>query len=233
MSALASMHTGLPETGLRAVRATAGGLILRKWDIRARGQGYVPDEGPVIIASNHTGWLDGPLMFLTTPRDVHALVKEEEFEGRTGLLLRTISQIKVARERADTGAMRRAVSALSAGQAVGIFPEGTRGDGELQTIKRGIGYLALVTGAPVVPMVMFGTREPGAGASSRPPKGSRIDLVYGRPFRLEPVQWPRTAGAIETATAEIHAHLVDHLAWAKDAVRRELPGPLPTGTADA
>ncbi|HWV27862.1 MAG TPA: lysophospholipid acyltransferase family protein [Aeromicrobium sp.] len=227
MSAARTLQPGLPETGLTVLRGAFGGLMLCRWDVRERGQGYVPDEGPVIIASNHVGWLDGPLLFIKAPRKVHALVKEEEFEGRTGRLLSVISQIKIARDRVDTGAMRRAASALAAGQAVGIFPEGTRGDGELTQIKSGIGYLALVSGAPIVPLAMFGTREKGGDASSRPAKGARIDLVYGRPFRHDAQPWPRTAEMIASATEEIREHLVAHLAWAKDAVKRELPGPLP------
>ena len=225
-----SMTPGLPETGLRVIRGALGGFLLRHWDVVQRGQGYVPEDGPVIIASNHLGWLDGPLMFIKAPRDVHALVKEEEFTGKTGHLLRAISQIRTARERTDTGAMRRAASALSAGQAVGIFPEGRRGDGEFGTIKRGIAYLALVSGAPIVPLAMFGTREPGADASSRPPKGARVDMVFGRPFRIEEAPWPRTTDLIDEAAVEIHESLLEHLAWAKSAVKRELPGPLPKGS---
>lgn len=218
---------GLPETGLRAIRGMVGGFMLRKWDIYERGQGYVPEEGPVIFASNHIGWLDGPLMFIKAPRDVHTLVKEEEFEGKKAHLLRTISQIKVARAHVDTGAMRTATAALSAGQAVGIFPEGTRGNGEFDSIKNGIGYLALVTGAPIVPMAIFGTREKGADASSRPPKGARIDVVYGRPFRMNAIEWPRTADQIGAAVSEIHDNLRAHLEYSKQAVKRELPGDLP------
>jgi len=231
MSQSAVLSPGLPETGLRLLRSTFGGFMLRHWEIAERGQGYVPDDGPVIIASNHAGWLDGPLLFIKAPRDVHALVKEEEFEGKNARLLRAISQIRVARNRVDTGAMRRAASALSAGQAVGIFPEGARGDGELHTIKHGIAYLALVSGAPIVPLAMFGTREQGADASSRPPKGARIDLVYGRPLQIEAQPWPRTKNLIDEAAAQIHEHLLAHLAWAKGAVKRELPGPLPTAAA--
>ncbi len=190
MSTTSGMQVGLPETGLTMIRGAFGGLALRKWEIRERGQGYVPEDGPVIIASNHTGWLDGPLMFIKVPRKVHALVKEEEFEGRTGRLLSLISQIRVARDRVDTGAMRRAASALAASQAVGIG-------------------------------------EKGADASSRPPKGAHIDMVYGRPFRLDAQPWPRTGEMIGAAADEIHEHLLNHLTWAKDAVKRDLPGPLP------
>ena len=223
---------GLPERGLRIIRGSLGPRMLRKWDVRERGQGYVPDEGPVIIAANHIGWLDGPLLFIRAPRRVHALVKEEEFAGRNARLLRAISQIRVARERVDTGAMRRASSALAAGQAIGIFPEGRRGDGELHEIKKGIAYLALVSGAPIVPLALFGTRDRGEGPDFRPAPGARNALVYGRPLRIDAQPWPRTTAAIDEAAVAIHEHLLVHLAWAKDAVKRDLPGPLPKGSFD-
>lgn len=224
--------SGLPETGLTLIRAAIGERFLRRWEIHERGQGLVPETGPVIIAANHSGWLDGPLLFVKAPRKVHALTKSDEFEGRNGLLLRAISQIKVHRDRVDTRALRQAVSALEAGQAVGIFPEGLRGDGELTRIKQGIGYLALVSGAPIVPLAIFGTREEGAPSDFRPEPGARIDLVYGDPFSFDPVPWPRTSLAIEETTEQIHRSLLDHLEHAKSVTSRTLPGPLPAGATD-
>ncbi|MCW2831251.1 MAG: 1-acyl-sn-glycerol-3-phosphate acyltransferase, partial [Aeromicrobium sp.] len=103
---------GLPEGGLRFMRRRVTGYFHRRWDIHERGREHVPESGPVILASNHIGWLDGPLLFVTSPRPVHAMVKEEEFVGHTGRLLRFVGQIKVSRKRTDAGALRRAVAAL-------------------------------------------------------------------------------------------------------------------------
>ena len=100
--------SGLPEGGMRLMRTLVGGHFARRWDIHERGQGNVPETGPVIFASNHIGWLDGPLLFARLPRPAHALVKEEEFTGRHGRLLKFVGQIKVSRGRNDTGALRRA-----------------------------------------------------------------------------------------------------------------------------
>ena len=223
---------GLPERGLRLVRRLVRGHFKRRWEIHQHGLEHVPTSGPVILASNHIGWLDGPLLFITAPRPPHALVKEEEFVGHTGRLLRFVGQIKVSRTRNDTGAIRRSVQALAAGQVVLIYPESTRGAGEFDTFKNGVAYLALVSGAPVVPVAIFGTRQPGEPASARPARGTRLDIVYGEPIQLPMQVWPRDRGMMADAGDQIHDHLRAHVSRAKSVLKRDLPGPLPTGSTD-
>ena len=232
MSVSLDPGAGLPERGLRFARGRAVGWFHRRWEIHERGQDLVPADGPVILASNHIGWLDGPLLVATAPRPPHAMVKEEEFAGRAGRLLRLVAQIKVARDRTDTGALRQAVRSLTAGQCVLVFPEGRRGDGEHTVFKGGVTYLALVTGAPVVPVAVFGTRQPGEGPIARPAPRTRLDIVYGEPIHLPMQAWPRDRGMLEDAGDTIHGHLRAHVSRAKDALQRDLPGPLPTGSPD-
>lgn len=223
------MSTGMPEAGLTVMRAVAGPLFLRSWDVNQRGVDLVPQDGPVIIASNHVGWVDGPLLVASCPRKLHVLTKSEEFSGKYRHLLRALGQIKVERKKVDAGALRRAVSSLEAGQAVGIFPEGIRGAGELKRFKHGVAWLALVTGAPVVPLAIFGTRKQGEGPEAKPAKGARLDLVYGQPIQLDARPWPRDRDMIDDAATQIQSHMRDHLVRAKTATSRELPGPLPAG----
>ena len=217
---------------MRFVRRLARPYFNRHWDIHERGHGNVPETGPVIFASNHIGWLDGPLLFVRLPRGAHALVKEEEFVGRTGRLLNFAGQIKVSRTRNDTRALRRAEAALAAGQAVLIYPEGTRGAGEFERFKCGVAWLALVSGAPIVPVAVFGTRQAGEPSEARAPKGARIDIVYGRPIQFPMRGWPRDRGMIENAGEQIRDHLRAHILWSKNVLKRELPGPLPRGSSD-
>lgn len=224
--------SGLPEGGLRLMRLLTKPYFDRRWDIRERGQGNVAADGPVIFASNHIGWLDGPMLFVRLPRPAHALVKEEEFVGGTGHLLRFVGQIKISRSRNDTGALRRAAASLADGQAVLIYPEGARGGGEFDTFKGGVSWLALVSGAPVVPVAIFGTRQGGEPAEARAPKGARIDIVYGAPIQLPMQVWPRDRGMIDDAGEQIHDHLRAHIIWSKNVLKRELPGPLPRGSSD-
>jgi 1-acyl-sn-glycerol-3-phosphate acyltransferase len=228
----AAAERGLPEGALRFLRNRFRTYFHRRWEIHERGHTQVPASGPLILASNHIGWLDGPLLVATAPRPAHAMVKEEEFIGRSGRLLRLVAQIKVARDRTDTAAVREALRALRAGQCVLIYPEDRRGDGEFTRFKGGVTYLALVTGAPVVPVAIFGTRQPGEGPQARPAPGSRLDIVYGEPIQFPMQGWPRDRGMLEDAGDQIHDHLRAHVSQAKDALRRDLPGPLPTGSLD-
>ena len=225
-------HVGLKDGGLKVLRSVLGPYIRRRWDINERGEWHVPTEGPVIIASNHIGWLDGPLLIATTPRPAHALVKRESFSGRTGALLRFAGQISVDRTGTDSGAIRKAVQALRAGQSVVLYPEGTRGDGEFTALKGGIGYLALVTGAPIVPVAIFGTRKAGQASGAKPDKGARIDVIYGPSIQFMNHGWPREKESVAEATAQIHEHLLAHLADAKTKTKLELPGKLPAGDTD-
>lgn len=224
MSEVIIPRAPLPERFLRTLRFPASRRIRRKWDVHERGVAYVPSTGPVILASNHVGWLDGPLLVALSPRPVHALVKSEEFEQpRTARLLRSTGQMRVRREGVDAGAIRQAVGALHHEQAVLMFPEGHRGAGDVESIHRGIGYLAMVTGAPVVPVAVFGTRTEDEDLDSRPPKGRRIEVHYGRSFWFAPVDPPRRRADIAAATEEIHRRLRDHVDAARQSSEVGLP----------
>jgi 1-acyl-sn-glycerol-3-phosphate acyltransferase len=193
----------------------------------------VPRTGPVIFAPNHSGWLDGPLLVITSPRPVHALTKQEEFAGPLGLVLRGAGQIRLDRLNVDPAAVKACLKVLDGGGAVGVFPEGTRGSGELESVRRGAAYLALVSGAPVVPVTFFGTREPGGASSSVPGRGARFDAVYGDPVYLDKQPWPRTRDDVLRATTLLAGRLREHLAHAKELTGRSLPGPLPVPEEEA
>ena len=164
----------LPEKMLGRLRRYAATWLDRNWTIRTHGESNVPSHGPVILAANHIGWLDGPVLFLKAPRPAHALVKRELFVGKTGRFLTAAAQIPVNRTGTDVGALRTAAESLLAGQVVIIYPEGRRGDGEFRTIKGGAAWLSLVSGAPVVPIAIFGTRAPGR-PQGHPTREGRCD----------------------------------------------------------
>lgn len=216
-----------PHQLLRAVRPVARGVFSRRYDVHLHGTEHVPRRGAAIVASNHIGLLDGPLMAAYTPRPVHVLTKKEMFDGHVGPLLRAVGQVPLSRHDADLGAVKSCVRVLRDGGVVGVYPEGTRGDGELHVFHRGVAYLALVTGAPVVPLVMFGTRERGGGVDSVPGRGARFDFVYGTPVYLEQHAWPRTQAEVRRAAADLRNRLVEHLVEAMARTGRTLPGPLP------
>lgn len=199
-------------------------MIRRRWDIHVHDEHRVPRSGRVLLACNHIGWLDGPLMVGVAPRTIHALVKHEMFVGRIGLLLRAIGQIPVDRTTLDVRAIRLAVRALRDERVVAMWPEGTRGDGELRQMKRGLAYLALVTGAPVVPVALLGTRRQGESVSGLPPRGRRIDVVYGEPITVDAVAWPRRRESVERLTRSLQRELIANLEYALDVSGQRLPG---------
>ncbi|WP_240771479.1 lysophospholipid acyltransferase family protein [Nocardioides sp. GY 10113] len=209
-------------------RPVARWLVRRRWDVRVHHADRFPADGPVVLAANHIGVVDGPLLVLLAPRPVHALTKIEMFSSAVGGgFLRLAGQVPLDRHRTDPAAVRRAVRVLREGGVVGVFPEGTRGDGELRTFRRGAAYLAMVTGAPVVPVTILGTRRPGGASGSLPPKGDRIDLVVGHPVRVSPHSWPRTAEQVGSVSTLLHQRMREELAAALSETGRELPGPLP------
>jgi 1-acyl-sn-glycerol-3-phosphate acyltransferase len=216
-----------PTWLLHGGRPASRWLIRRRYDVREHGVGRVPPQGPVIVAANHTGVIDGPLLAIFGPRPVHAVTKEEMFHGALGPVLRMTGQIELDRSVTDVRAVRTCLHVLERGGAVGIFPEGNRGAGELATIRNGAAYLALVTGAPVVPLMLYGTRPHGGGKDAMPPRGATIDLVYGAPYRVRQTPWPRTRTVVAATSAALHARMLEELAAGLALTGQTLPGPMP------
>lgn len=211
---------------LRGGRPLAQAAIRTWWNLEVHGAAHVPDAGPVVLAGNHVGWLDGPLLAICAPRPVHALTKQEMFEGRLGRLLLAAGQIPLDRKQVDVGAIRMAVRALGDGHAVGVFPEGARGAGDMSAPKPGAGYLALVTGAPVVPVSFLGTRLPGGSDGSVPARGSRLVMTFGPPVQLDARPWPRTQAVVAQAASTVTAAILRTMREAEETTGLTLPGPL-------
>jgi 1-acyl-sn-glycerol-3-phosphate acyltransferase len=174
-----------PDPGGAARGRRVGQLLFHSlYRTRTLDAEKVPATGPVLLAPNHTGVLDGPLVFGLAPRPVHFLVKSELFHGPVGWVLDQCSQIPIDRSRADRSALRQALAVLARGGVVGVFPEGSRGLGDVAAVHAGITWLALASGAPVVPIAVLGTRRPGAGVGRPPAPGQRVAVVYGEPVHL-------------------------------------------------
>jgi 1-acyl-sn-glycerol-3-phosphate acyltransferase len=217
---------------LYPLRGLGRTVIRRRIKVRIVDGHKLPKKGPVIIACNHVGVVDGPLLAIFGPRPVHALTKQEMFKGFMNRFLLSSGQIPLDRFHPDPLAVKRCLRVLRSGNVVGIFPEGSRGGGEFDRFHTGAAYLAMVTGAPIVPVVQFGTREPGAGSSSLPAKGVVIDMVFGDAFDIAQTPWPRRKQDVAAHSVELRRHLIAHLDHAKELTGRSLPGPLPGKEAD-
>ena len=126
---------------------------------RIHGREHIPQTGPVILMSNHIHALDPfTLGLCASRRQVRFLAKKELFKHRwLAAILRKLHAISVDRGQFDLAAMRECAAVLRAGEALGVFPEGTRGDGKtLGPLLSGAAVLALRSDAPVVPVYIRG-----------------------------------------------------------------------------
>lgn len=162
-------------------------------------------EGKAILAVNHVGILDGPLV-IALVRDSQAMAKKELWKVKAlGSFLDAVGQVPIDRWNADPGSMRRCIKVLQAGRKLVIFPEQHRGNGDFANFKGGTAYLAMVTGAPVVPVALFGAAVNGTGVRSIPRPRAHIDVVYGNAVDVEPREWPRTAAEVADLSAVLQA----------------------------
>jgi len=206
------------------------------WPARVHGADAVPGAGPVLFASNHLGLLDGPMVVGCAPRWTQCLVKEELFTTGLGPVLRATGQIPVRRDQGDRAALGRALDVLAGGGAVCVFPEGTRGRGDMGSVRLGLAWLALRSGAPVVPVACLGTRRTGRGTSSVPRPRVRPAVVFGEPFALRPEPGVPGRQALNLAGAALRGRLAAHVEAAVSRTGIPLPddlgGPEDTRAAD-
>jgi 1-acyl-sn-glycerol-3-phosphate acyltransferase len=204
--------------GAATGRRIGVGLMYGLWRPRVLGAWRVPPSGPAILAVNHSHVIDGPMLMGVAPRPVHFLIKREAFVGPLGPFLRGIGQIEVDRGTTDRTAVLSALGVLERGGVLGIFPEGTRGQGDFASLRSGLAYFAVRSGAPVVPVAVLGSNDrPGRLTKALPAVRSRIDVVFGDPFDAGDGSGRRTRSALDEATVRIQRRLTDHLA---DARRR-------------
>jgi glycerol-3-phosphate dehydrogenase (NAD(P)+) len=161
------------------------------------GREHIPAEGPVIVAANHRSFLD-PFVIATMVRRPMYYVAKKELFGPAWLawILNALGAFPVDRGAGDGDMIETARAILERGDTVLIFPEGTRvRPGSLGSPKRGVGRLALETGAPVVPVAVIGTEDVRQGLRIRPRK---VRIRAGRPLRFPKVQGasPALAGAV-------------------------------------
>lgn len=189
------------------------------WNTTVVGAEHVPAAGRVLIAPNHTGIIDGPLVHGALPRGSHFLVKEEFFTSRLGFLMRWSGQIPVDRTNGRP-ALDAARVLLEEDRCVGVFPEGTRGRGDVASARAGIAWLAVHTGTPVVPCAVLATRPPGTPRGYVPRPRSRLYVQFGPPV-------PVVAGSGRRAIAEtmeaVRSAMVALLADATARTGLELP----------
>lgn len=149
-----------------------------------RGEQHIPPGGPLVVVANHTAFIDGPVLFGMLPRRISFLVKAEAVHGPLGWLLRAVGQYAINRDAPERQVLMAALAQLKAGGAIGIFPEGARGAGDVAAVFNGAGWMAARAGATVVPVAVRGTARP---AGRRVPRLRPVVRIrVGESFPIAP-----------------------------------------------
>lgn len=199
------------------------GMILAfgVWNTKVIGGHNIPREGRVVVAANHTGIIDGPLLHGALPRGSHFIIKEEAFSGVIGFLMRGAGQIPVDRT-SGRAALVTALALLNEDRLVGVFPEGTRGRGDVSDAKAGVAWLAVRSGAPVIPVAILGTRRKGDRRSYIPGFRRRLYVHVGEPFYPAAPEL-RGRAAIDNAMAQVQQQMSAHVEHAIKSTGIDLP----------
>jgi len=192
------------------------------WNTRIIGAENVPATGRVLISANHAGAIDGPLLHGCIPRGSHFIIKEEAFSGFIGFLMRNAGQIPVDRG-SGRGALTTALALLNEDRVVGVFPEGTRGRGDVSSAKAGIAWLAARSGALVVPAAILGTRLQGQKRGHVPGFRTRLYVVFGEPFQPVPDDATSGRAAVTAAAERVQQAMVKHVEAAIALTGVDLP----------
>jgi 1-acyl-sn-glycerol-3-phosphate acyltransferase len=150
------------------------------------GAGNCPKNGPLIIAPNHASFLDPLIAGFAVPRELNFMARSSLFRNRIfGRVLMSVNAFPLKREGADPRAMRLAIDKLCEGKAVLIFPEGTRSkDGNLGAPRAGIGLLAAMSGANILPCYIkdsISVLPKGAAF----PRFEKISVYIGKPIKID------------------------------------------------
>src|SRR4051794_20864198 len=216
----AHLHQRARERGVQPivywlVRAVVQPFFHLNFRLSRIGREHIPD-GPVILAANHRSFLDPFLIATCARRPLYYVAKRELFSNRVqAWFLNALGAFPVDRGNGDRDMIDTAKAILARGDAVLIFPEGTRiRPGSLGRPKRGVGRIALESGAPVVPVAVIGTEAIRKGWRIRPHK---VRIRVGRPL---------TFPKVEEASPQLAAAVTDRI-WPCVMLQWEWLGGLP------
>ena len=150
-------------------------FVIRRMEIH--GKDNMPDEGGVVIASNHTSMWDPVIIGSAFDRWVSFMAKEELYKINPlfSWLIRHMQTFPVKRGQMDRGALKFALNHLKTGHIIGLFPEGTRSkSGDLQDARNGAAMLAIKAGVPVLPVGIIGSKGWG-----------KVVVKVGKPINID------------------------------------------------
>ena len=190
------------------VRSIVQPFFLIYFRLSRKGRHHIPKQGPVILAANHRSFLDPFMIGACAPRPVYYVAKKELFRGRLiSWFLNSLGAFPVNRGAGDAEMVKTAHGILARGDALLIFPEGTRiRKPSLGPAKRGVGRMILESGAPVVPLSVRGSGNVRTGLLIRPRK---VRIEIGPPLKFPRTDnvSPQLAAAV---TDQVWPRVVEH-----------------------
>jgi len=148
---------------------------------------FIP--GPALIAANHTSFFDPPVLGVSAPVEVHFLARETLFKNPLfGAVIKALNTHPLKRDAGDARIFRQMLDMLKEGKKLVLFPEGTRTHGELGEFQMGMGFLAMKSGAAVIPAYIAGASKIWGRGRSFPRLTGKLACIYGSPISWKEVE---------------------------------------------
>jgi 1-acyl-sn-glycerol-3-phosphate acyltransferase len=181
-------------------RPIVGSLVRLLAPLRVYGRDRIPANGPLVLCFNHFSWLDPWAIGSVTPRTIYYVAKQEAYDNKLiGPLIRVFGTLSVRRGESDREAIRLMRGVVRRGDALGMFPEGTRQAREPGPVRSGAAMIAVQEQVPVVCGAIHGSQDWGLG-NFHP-----VSIAFGEPFDLS--QHPRNSKGYRAASVEIQHEL--------------------------
>ena len=187
------------------------------WEIS--GKERVPAKGRAILASNHASFLDPPLIGSAADREISYLARESLFRfPGIGWLLRTVNAVPIDRDGGGPAGLKTIIERLAREEAIVLFPEGTRSkDGALQTARSGIGLIVIKSGAPVIPIRVWGTFE-AFNRFHKVPRPRKLSITFGEPLDFRALR-EEAASAEKARLKQIYQEIASQIMAAIAALK--------------
>lgn len=188
-------------------RPTIGGAASLATRLRVYGSERVPSSGGLVVACNHFGWIDPPVLGASCPRTLYYMAKVEAYRvPGLGQLMRSFGAFSVRRGESDREAVRTMRRIVAEGHALGLFVEGTRQrSGVPGTVQPGAAMVAINESVPVIPVAIHGSQ------TWKPGNFHPVSVAWGLPLSFEGL--PRGGKGYKEASAEIEREIRRLWSW--------------------
>jgi 1-acyl-sn-glycerol-3-phosphate acyltransferase len=195
----------LSPRGIEALRRVFEMIFKLIARIEVRGMENIPAEGGFILTTNHLSSFDPPLVFVLFPFPRRGVALAADVYRRHPLfrwVLESVGVIWVNRGAASPTTLKAAIQAIQEGYIMGIAPEGTRSrTGALQEAKAGVAFLAMASGAPIIPLAITNTEKLGAAILRL--RRITLTLTFGKPLRFTAPERGKRDEKLAECTSEI------------------------------